>query len=134
MRRLVAVIVCGALLTTGCASAGGSRVAAAPQPGVDNTALAEYVQRLPVGSKIRVDRTDGATFKGTLIKTSPASLIVQKSTRIAEPPVEVPFGQLARVTVDTGNGSSTAKAVGIGIATGLGAFFTILAIIAASVD
>ncbi len=39
-----------------------------------------------------------------------------------------PLGQLARVTVDSGGGASTGKAIAIGIASGVGAFFAILGI------
>jgi hypothetical protein len=135
MRGIVAVVMALTMATTGCASAAGPRVAAGPQPGsVEVAAMAEYVQKLPVGSKVRVDRTDGSTLRGTLMKATAASVIVQKSTRIPEPFVEVPIAQVARVNVETGNGTSTAKAIGIGIAAGLGAFFVILGILAASVD
>jgi len=90
--------------------------------------MAEYVQKLPAGSRVRVERLDGSSFRGTLMKAEENSIVVQKSTRVAEPPVEIPMGQIARVTVENGGGTSTGKAVAIGIASGVGAFFAILAI------
>jgi hypothetical protein len=137
MRQAIAMMVCAALVTTGCASASGTRMTAVvTQPGVVSTqAMAEYVQKLPAGSRVRVERVDGSSLRGTLMKAAPDAIVVQKNTRVPEPPLEIPLGQIARVTVDNGGGTSTAKAVAIGIASGVGAFFAILAIaFAASVD
>jgi len=130
MRRLLAVMVSAAMVTTGCASAGGPRMSTTMvQPGVVSTAaMAEYVGKLPVGSKVRVERTDGAVLRGTLMKATADTIVVQKNTRVAESPVDVPLAQVARVTLEGGGGSSTAKAVAIGIVSGVGAFFAILAI------
>jgi len=129
MRKLVAMMLCAAVMMSGCASATGTRMATAPQPPVvDTTAMADYVQRLPAGSRVRVERNDGSVLHGTLMKTAADAIVVQKNTRVPESPVSIPIGQIARVTVETGGGSSTGKAVAIGIASGVGAFFAILAI------
>jgi len=87
------------------------------------------VQRLPAGSTVRVERTDGTSVRGTLMKATGGVVVVQKNTRIPEPPVEVPMAQVARVTLN-GNGMGTGKAIGIGIASGAGAFLAILGIFA----
>jgi hypothetical protein len=86
------------------------------------------VQRLPAGSRVRVERVDGSTLHGTLMKAAADAIVVQKNTRVPEAPVEVPMDQIARVTIENGGGASTGKAVAIGIASGVGAFFAILAI------
>jgi hypothetical protein len=128
MRKTMATVLMLAMMTTGCASAAGPRMAMAQPPSVVNTSsMADYVQRLPVGSRVRVERTDGTSLRGTLMKSTADAIVVQKNTRIPEPPIEIPVAQLARVTIDGGS-ASTAKAVGIGIASGVGAFFAILAI------
>jgi hypothetical protein len=131
MRRVLATILCASMVTTGCATAGprltATRFAPAQAGGSSTAAMAEYVQRLPAGSRVRVERVDGSTLRGTLMKAAPDAIVVQKNTRVPEPPVEVPMGQIARVTIENG-GSSAAKAVAIGIASGVGAFFAILAI------
>lgn len=133
MRKILASMLCVAMLTSGCASAGRTVVATGPQPGViDTAAMSDYLQRLPVGSKVRVERTDGHSMRGTLMKAGAEGIVVQPNTRIAEPPIDIPTAQIARVTLDGGGGMSTGKAIGIGIASGVGAFFAILAIIAAS--
>lgn len=133
IRKMLAVTLCGALLTTGCASA-GMRASAGPQaPLADQrVVLADYVQRLPVGARVRVERINGGTFHGTLMKATAESIVVQKHTRVPEPPVEIPLSQVTRVTLDDG-GASTAKAVGIAIAVGVGTVLTFLAILFAAV-
>ena len=105
LRKMVAALVCAALATTGCASAGGQRT---PQstPGApvqDKAVLADYVQRLATGSRVRVERTDGSSFRGTLMKATAQSILVQKNTRVPEAPVEIPLEQLTRVTLDSGS-------------------------------
>src|SRR5262245_34896072 len=138
MRRLLAILICLSLIIpgAGCASAGGTRMATpttmAPSV-VDTAAMADYVGRLQAGSKVRVELTSGAALRGTLMKTAPDAIVVQKNTRIPEAPIQIPLAQIARVTVDNG-GTSPAKAVGIGIASGVGVFFGILAILAATLN
>ena len=130
LRQTLALVLCSALATTGCASAAGPRIAQAPAAPVQDTAtLADYAQRLAAGSKVRVERTDGSTLRGTLMKATPQSILVQKNTRVPERPVEIPLDQLTRVTLD--NGSSTGKSVAIGVATGVGATFGVLLLLAA---
>lgn len=130
LNKLVAVVLCAALAGTGCASASGARIAQAPQPTVqDKAILADYVQRLAPGVKVRVERTDGTSLRGTLMKASPQSIVVQKNTRVPEAPLEIPLEQLTRVTIDSG--SSMGKTVGIAVGVGVAATFGIFAIIAA---
>src|SRR5690242_4217957 len=112
MRKTIAMAVTVAMLS-GCASAAGSRTATTlTQPGVVSTAaMAEYVEKLPAGSKVRVESTDGGVLRGTLMKATDDTIVVQKNTRVAESPIEIPMAQIARVTVDSGGGTSTGKAV-----------------------
>jgi len=131
-RKMVAALVCVAFATAGCASAGGQRI---PQsaPGVpvqDTAVLADYVQRLAAGSKVRVEKTDGSSFRGTLMKATPQVILVQKNTRVPEAPLEIPLEQLTRVALDNG-GSSVGKTVAIGVGTGVAATFGVLLILAA---
>jgi hypothetical protein len=131
LRQTLAVVLCCALITTGCASAAGPRIAQAPAaPVQDNATLADYVQRLATGSKVRVERTDGTSLRGTLMNATPQSILVQKNTRVPERPVEIPLDQLTRVTLD--NGSSMGKTVAIGVASGVGATLGLLLILAAA--
>lgn len=137
MRQLLSLFLCTSLITpaVGCASAGRAPAATGPQPGVvDTAAMADYVQRLPAGSKVKVERTDGTSLRGTLMKASGEGIVVQKNTRIPEAPVDIPIARIARVTMEGGGGMGAGKAVAIGIASGVGVFLTILGILAASWD
>ena len=129
LKKAVAVALCAALAGTGCASASGTRIAQLPQASVqDKAVLADYVQRLAAGSKVRVERTDGSSLRGTLMKATPQSIVVQKNTRVPEAPLEIPLDQLTRVTLDSG--SSTGKSIGIGIAAGAAGTLGVFAILA----
>jgi hypothetical protein len=130
MRRPLSILICLSLITSsvGCASAGRTPVATGPAPSAaDSRAMADYVQRLPAGSRVRVERADGSSLRGTLMSATDDKIIVQKNTRIPEPAVAIPVATVARVTVDGGSGG-VGKAVAIGIASGVGVFFAILAI------
>ena len=138
MRQLLSILMCVSLIvtTTGCASAGRTPAAATPlrAPVVERGTMADYVQRLPLGSKLRVERNDGTTLRGTLMQASDASIVVQKNTRIPEAPVAIPIGELTRVTPENSGGIGAGKAAAIGIASGVGAFFALLAIAFAAGD
>jgi hypothetical protein len=131
-RKTVAALVCAALMTTGCASASGPRVEQAPAaPNVqDRAVLAEYVQRLAAGSRVRVERTNGDSLRGTLMKATPDVIVVQKNSRVPEAPVEVPLSDVTRVTLDT-TSSSLGKHIAIGVGSGVAATFGVLLILAA---
>jgi len=129
-RQITAMILCVALAVTGCASASGSQVAQNSAAPIDRTLLAEYAQRIPSGSKIRVERTTGGTLHGTLLKTGADQVTLQRNTRIPEPPVEIPFGTITRITLE-GGGNSTGKTVAIAVGTGVGATFGVLLLLAA---
>jgi hypothetical protein len=132
-KKTVAVLVCAALTTSGCASASGPRVAQAPSaPVQDNAVLADYVQRIAAGSRVRVERTDGTSFRGTLMKATAEAVFVQKNTRVPEPAVELRLDQVSRVTLDTG--SSMGKTIAIGVAVGVGATFGVLLLLAALIS
>ena len=129
VKQLTAIVLCAALATVGCASASGPRVVQDSAAPVDRALLNDYVQRLPAGSKVRIDRTSGGTVRGTLLKVGTDSVIVQRSTRVPEPPIDIPFGTITRIVLDSG--SSAGRTIGIGVAAGVGATFGILLLLAA---
>ena len=131
LRKTIAALVCVALATSACASAGGSRISqTTPGAPIQDTAvLADYVQRLSAGSKVRVEKTDGTSFRGTLMRATAREILVQKNTRIPEAPVQIPLEQLTRVTLD--NGSSMGRSVAIGVGAGVAATFGVLLLLAA---
>lgn len=133
VKQLMAVVLSGTVALGGCASAGGPAInqdpQAPPRPAVDRAVMADYVQRIPAGSKVRLERTDGHTLRGTLMKATAETVVVQQNTRVPEPPVEVPVTSIARLTLD--QGPSTGKNIAIGVASGVGATFAFFAILAA---
>ena len=131
-RRTVAALVCAALVTTGCASASGPRLSQAPStPIVQNRVLlADYVQRIPAGSRVRIERANGDSLRGTLMKATTDAIVVQKHTRVPEAPLEIPLSDVTRVTLDTSS-SSVGKQIAIGVGAGVAATFGVLLILAA---
>lgn len=136
MTRQAIVLVLCAALAGGCATSGGTRLAMAPSPQAaapysqgDQAVLAEYVLRLPPGTRVRVDRAGGEVVKGTLMKASDAAIVVQRRTRVPEPPLEIPLNTVLAVTPETTNG--VAKAIGVGAAAGAAAALGTLLILAA---
>ena len=91
--------------------------------------MADYAQRIPAGTKVRVERTAGGTLRGTLIRASAEAVTVQRNTRVPEAPVEIPIATVTRLTLD--QGSSVGKNVAIGVASGVGATFGVLLLLAA---
>ena len=120
MKRAFVLMLCVALVASGCATTQTTGAVVAPSTtGVhpaDRAVLAEYVQRLPLGSIVRVNLMDGRELRGTLMKATEASVIVQPRTRVPEPPLEVPLGDVMGVTLDKKGGGSLAKAIGVGAA------------------
>lgn len=133
MRRAVALMMCAVLVSTGCTT---MRVTGTRTPGhtrlADASMLAEYVQRLAPGSAVRVERASGTTLRGTLIKATDRSLVVQPRTRIPEPPIEVAWSDVLSVTPETPRGPNLAKAIAAGAAAGAGAAIAVFFIIVAA--
>ena len=130
----VVMLLCSALAAPGCATSGTfarGRVQSPPDGASERAILAEYVQRLPAGASIRVQRATGPSLRGTLLKATGESLFVQPRTRVPEPAVEVALRDVLSVEPYTPGGPNVAKAIGIGAAAGAGAALAVFAIIAA---
>jgi hypothetical protein len=131
--RSIALLLCVALAAPSCATL---RAADARQPQdrdrralPDAALMAEYVKQLPIGSRVRVERANGDTLRGTLMKATDEAIVVQKRTRIPEPPVEIPIADLRAVDLD--QGGNTARTVAIAIGAGVGATLGVLLLLAA---
>lgn len=92
-----------------------------------------YASKLPIGSTVRVRTSDGKRQTAVLTLVDQDSITVQAKTRVPEPPRRIRFDQLDQLELKE-NGSGVAKAVAIGIASGVGTFFGILLLIAANWD
>jgi hypothetical protein len=98
----------------------------------DRAVLAEYVQKLPPGTAVRVDRAGARAIRGTLMKATGDSVFLQPRTRIPEPPVEIPLDDVVSVTPETRSGGHIGRAIGAGAAAGAGAALAVFLVIVAA--
>jgi hypothetical protein len=97
--------------------------------------LSEYVQKLPAGSGVKVERANGKAVRGILMKATDQVLVIQPRTRVPEPPLEIAMSDVLRVTPESGgSGGNIARAIGIGAAAGAGAALAVFFIILATLD
>jgi hypothetical protein len=134
IRRTAALWICVAVATGGCATtstmrAGASRANTRTMP--DRAVLAEYVQKLPAGAAVRVDRTGARAVRGILMKATGESIFLQPKTRIPEPLFEIPLDEVVSVTPETRNGGHIGRAIGAGAAAGAGAALGVFLVIVA---
>jgi hypothetical protein len=136
VKQVLAVVMCAAIAASGCSSTGAMRIAPMPsasQGTASRAVLIEYVQKLPPGTVVHVDRTNGRSLRGTLMKATGQSLFVQPKTRIPEAIVEIPMDDLLSVTpVPQGSGNNIGRAIGAGAAAGAGATLAIFLILIAA--
>lgn len=124
MRTSIAVILCLALAMPGCATTGATRPGATSSWVPDRAAMADYVQRIPAGTRVRVELVNGQRVRGTLMRADESSVLVNPATRIPEPPVEVAVADLRAVEPERSSGIG--KVVAIGAAAGAAATFGVL--------
>jgi hypothetical protein len=126
MRSAVVLLLCATLAAPGCAATRTMRVQTTGQQTVttnrSQTVLTEYAQQIPVGARVRVTATGHRTIRGTLVKKTDHAIFVQLRTRIAEPPVEIPIGELIAMDEERpSEGGGVGKAIAAGAAAGAGA-------------
>jgi len=137
LQRSVAVVTLAALF--GCApratlapSAFASY--ARPQKSVDDPALIRrYVERLPIGSTLKLEETSGEKTTVILMAVDPNGMVVKPKTRVPEPARTISFDRVVRVEL-AGQGHGFAKGFGIGAAVGAGSVFLWLLLLIAAGD
>lgn len=87
-----------------------------------------FAEKVEVGTELTVRLNDGRHFRATLVGTRDTAMLVQPKTRIPVPIQAVPYEEVTRIE-RTRPGIGAGKAVAIGVATGVGAFFGILALL-----
>jgi hypothetical protein len=127
--------LCIALAVPACATTGATRVANAT--GERRVAvgplLPEYVRQLSPGSAVRIERANGKTLRGVLLKATEQSVVIQARARIPEPPVEVPLSEVLSIVPDQGRanlGRAIAAGAAAGAGTALAVFFIIVSLYA----
>jgi hypothetical protein len=122
-RRLTAALI--ALTLFGAAPANGQ---ASPD------VWRSFAQTIDVGSEVDVRLVDGTRFRAVLIDARDEALLLQPKTRRTVPVQPVPYDAIAALQRHKSGGVSAGKAAAIGVATGAGAFFALIAIMIALVS
>jgi hypothetical protein len=91
-----------------------------------------FAERIDVGTELNVRLNDGRRFRATLVAVRTDAMLVQPKTRVPVAIQAVPYDEIVRLERSK-PGIGAGKAVAIGVATGVGAFFGILAIMFAAV-
>jgi hypothetical protein len=132
MKRLIAVVISIGLGLPGCATArqpmAQSARPGAVMPRVDSVdqAIDRYIRSLPVGVRVKVVEHEGRRYSAALLGVEGDRVVLQRATRVPEPPRRVPMGAIASLTRDEGGGMSAAKALVIGVSAGAAAFFSLM--------
>jgi hypothetical protein len=132
MTRIIALILSVAVAAPGCAVARAqTRAASRPSESTQYlSVMASYVRQIPVGSRVRVSLADRRVIKGTLMKADADPIVIQKRTRIPEPPLAIAIKDVQAIELEGKNGGP-GKAIAIGAAAGAGAALGVLMILAA---
>ena len=137
MKRTMAFMLCIALAAPGCATTGTTGAVVAPGSGfavANQSVLAEYVQRIPLGSPVLVQFTNGREMRGTLMKATDQNVFIQPKTRIPEPALEIPLSEVMGVSLESKKGGSVATSIAIGAGVGVGAAVGFILILIAALD
>ena len=123
-RSIARLIACSLVLALGFTTL--PRTAFAQQPNAADLLYA-YVAKLPVGSVVKVTPKEGRSFKGILMVVDRDTITVKPKTRIARPERQIRLADIDFVELQERNGGNGAlKAVGIGVASGVGVFMGLI--------
>jgi hypothetical protein len=144
MKRVIALILVVGLFAPACATTGRARYQKQPAPGEtepnqsmrERELLTEFARQVPAGSRVRVSDANRRVTRGTLIKTTDTSVVVQPRGRVPEPIVEVPFASLVSLELEQGqpNGGGVGRAIAIGAGAGAAAALGVLFILVLALD
>lgn len=93
---------------------------AAPALAQESTAWREVAAAVPLGTKVKVQTTEGRRISGTLMRVADEGVLVKRDARRPEPAETIPYDRIARLERDTGGGVNIGKAIAVGIASGAG--------------
>lgn len=83
---------------------------------------------IPLGSKVKIQTTNGDRFNATLMSVDGDSVMVKKNARRPEPAERIAFADLARIERDHGGNTNVGKAIAVGLAAGAGVILGLFAI------
>jgi hypothetical protein len=91
----------------------------------------QFAERVSVGTELNVQLIDGRRVRATLIGTRDDAVLLQPKTRIPVAVQAVPYEAIVRIEPRRA-GHGSARSLAIGVATGVGVFFGIMAIMVAA--
>ncbi len=117
MNKLIALLLSLSIVVSGCATRHTTMALPAGSP-QESQALSASVARIPIGTRLRVDLTSGERVRGTLMRVSDTSMLVNRRTRVPEPPVEIAFSDVQGFDIDQGGPGNVAKIIALSAAAG----------------
>ena len=102
-------------------------------PADEAAAFQQLAAGIPLGSRVKLQTRRGPRMTATLMAIEKEAIVVKRESRIPEPAVRIAFAELTRLQREQKSGFSLGKALGIGLAAGVGAILTLFAI-AVSID
>src|SRR5688572_6542958 len=137
MKRFLALILSVLLASPGCAATiarqtrdSGARVKQPAPSAPDPALMSDYIRQLPVGSRVRVTLASGKVIRATLMKRDADPIVVQRRTRIPEPPFEISVREILAMELDTPNGG-VGRNIAVGAAAAAGVTLGVLVLLAA---
>ncbi|HSC28586.1 MAG TPA: hypothetical protein VLD67_15015, partial [Vicinamibacterales bacterium] len=120
MTRPLALLLSVTVTAAGCATTPDPKTRPVPQiaSAAESDLMREYLASLPAGTRLRAILYDGQVVRGTVMKVTGTELVLQKRTRVPEPPVAVPIDRIRSAEPETN--MSTGRVVAIGVAVGAG--------------
>ena len=92
-----------------------------------------FVETVDIGTELNVRLRDGKRFKAVLVGRGADGVLLQPKTRVTVPVQNVAYDAIASLERrQSGGGMNAAKAAGIGIGSGVAAFFAIVLIVFAA--
>lgn len=130
MRTVTLLIVVAAIVLRPSLAAAQVELTAEAQ----GAAFRQLAEGIPAGTRITVRTRDGRRLSATLMAVEPARIIVQRNGRVPEPALGIAFADLTKLERAPSGGFSTARALTIGLAAGVGAMLTLFGIAVAIGD
>jgi len=82
-------------------------------------------EKLPPGTGVTVETTEGGRFSGLFLTADASTLSVRPRTRVPEPVQQIPFDRIAHIDIEPA-GVTLAEAAVVGTGAGVGAFLGLL--------
>ena len=93
-----------------------------------------FVEKIDLGTTLKVRLKEGQRVKAMLMQVSPDFIVLKPKTRVPVAPQAVPWSAIESIEVDRPGGIGPGKAIAIGIASGVGAFFAMVFIAIATIQ